>query len=84
MEGGLAMMTENQDIAPLLALLKMAADQWPSSEVGEVSQSELFRRDQALLKMWPEACRRVGLEEREFPRGVIKRWQHEMGGGRPN
>ena len=55
------MMTEKQDIAPLIALLKMAADQWPSSEVGEVSQSELFRRDQALLKMWPEACRRVGV-----------------------
>ncbi len=58
----------------------MAAEQWPSPEDGEVSQNELFRRDQALLKMWPEACRRVGLEEREFPRGVNKRWQHEMGG----
>jgi hypothetical protein len=76
------MMTENQDIAPLLALLKMAADQWPSCEVGEVSQSELFRRDQALLKMWPEACRRVGATEREFPLGVIRRWQQEMTGGR--
>ena len=63
------MMTEKQDIAPLLALLKMAAEQWPSSEVREVSQSELLRRDQALLKMWPEACRRVGVEAREFPRG---------------
>ena len=78
------MLTENQDIAPLLALLKMAADQWPSSEVGEVSQSELFRRDQALLKMWPEACRRVGVKEHEFPRGVISRWQQEMSGGRPH
>jgi hypothetical protein len=77
-------MKTEQDIAPLIELLKMAAEQWPSTEDGEVSQSELFRRDQALLKMWPEACRRVGLEEREFPRGVIKRWQHEMGGGRPN
>ena len=77
------MMTENQDIAPLLALLKMAADQWPSCEVGEVSQSELFRRDQALLKMWPEACRRVGVT-REFPHGVIRRWQQEMTGGRPH
>ena len=77
------MMTAKQDIAPLLALLKMAADQWPSSEIGEVSQSELFRRDQALLKMWPEACRRVGVKEREFPRGVIRRWQ-EMSGGRPH
>jgi hypothetical protein len=82
--GGLAMMTETQDIAPLIALLKMAADEWPSSEVGEISQSELFRRDQALLKMWPEACRRVGVKEREFPLGVIKRWQQEMGTGRPH
>jgi hypothetical protein len=78
------MLTEKQDIAPLLALLKMAADQWPSSEAGEVSQSELFRRDQALLKMWPEACRRVGVKEREFPRGVIRRWQQETSGGRPH
>ena len=78
------MMTEKQDIAPLLALLKMAAEQWPSSEVGEVSQSELLRRDQTLLEMWPEACRRVGIEAREFPRGVIKRWQQEMGRGRPH
>ena len=78
------MLTEKQDIAPLLALLKMAADQWPSSEAGEVSQSELFRRDQALLKMWPEACRRVGINEREFPIGVIRRWQQETSGGRPH
>jgi hypothetical protein len=78
------MLTENQDIAPLLALLKMAADQWPSSDVGEVSQSELLRRDEALLNMWPEACRRVGVKERDFPRGVIRRWQQEMSGGRPH
>lgn len=78
------MLLEKQDLAPLLALLKMAADQWPSSEVGEVSERELLRRDQALLNMWPEACRRVGVEEREFPRGVIKRWQQEMSRGRPS
>jgi hypothetical protein len=81
---GLAMLAEKQDLAPLLALLKMAADQWPSSGIGEVSQSEMFRRDQALLKMWPEACRRVGVETREFPRAVIRRWQQEMSGGQPN
>ena len=75
------MLAEKQDIAPLLALLKMAADQWPSSEIGDVSQSEMFRRDQALLKMWPEACRRVGVEAREFPRAVIRRWQREMSRG---
>ena len=77
-------MTENKDIAPLIELLRMAACQWPSSEAGEVSESELFRRDQALLKMWPEACRRVGLEEREFPPAVIKRWQQVMGRGWAN
>ena len=76
------MLAEKQDLAPLLALLKMAADQWP--EDGEVSQSEMFRRDQALLKMWPEACRRVGVEAREFPRAVIRRWQQEMSRGRPH
>ena len=77
------MMSDSKDIAPLLALLKMAACQWPSSQAGEVSESELFRRDQVLLEMWPEACRRVGVEEREFPSGVIKRWR-QIGRGRPN
>jgi hypothetical protein len=75
-------MTAERDIPPLIELLKMAADQWPSSELGEVSQHEMFRRDQALLEMWPEACRRVGAGEREFPIGVIKLWQLEMGRGR--
>jgi hypothetical protein len=78
------MMTQNKDIAPLLALLKMAAFLWPSSEAGEVSESESLRRDQALLEMWPEACRRVGLEAREFPPGVIERWRQIMGPGRAN
>ena len=78
------MMSDNKDIAPLIALLKMAACEWPSPEIGEVSQIEMFRRDQALLKMWPEACRRVGVEAREFPRAVIRRWQQEMSRGRPN
>jgi hypothetical protein len=78
------MLAEKQDLAPLLALLKMAADQWPGAEIGEVSQIEMFRRDQALLKMWPEACRRVGVEAREFPRAVIRRWQQEMSRDRPN
>jgi hypothetical protein len=73
-----------KDIVALMELLKMAADQWPRSTTGLVSQSELFRRDQALLKMWPEACRRVGVTEREFPRRVIRRWQQEMTGGRPH
>ena len=78
------MITHNKDVAPLLALLKMAALEWPSSEVGEVSERELLRRDLALLEMWPEACRRVGLEAREFPPEVIERWRQIMGRGRAN
>ena len=77
-------MTTEKDIPPLIELLRMAADQWPSSEADEVSQSELFRRDKALLEMWPEACRRVGAGDREFPPGVLKLWQLEMGRGRAN
>ena len=60
------MLAENQDLAPLLALLKMAADQWPSAEIGEVSQSEMFRRDQALLKMWPKPVAALALRRANF------------------
>jgi hypothetical protein len=78
------MITHNKDLAPLLALSKMAALEWPSSEVDEVSERELLRRDLALLEMWPEACRRVGLEAREFPPEIIERWRQIMGRGRAN
>jgi hypothetical protein len=72
-------METEQDVAPLLELLQMEADQWPDSSTDEVSQSELFRRDQFLLEMWPEACRRTGVGVREFPRGVIKLWKDGLG-----
>lgn len=72
-------MNTETDLAPLIELLRMAAEQWPTSEAGEVSQCELFHRDQILLNMWPEACRRVGLGEREFPPAVIKLWKEQMG-----
>ena len=69
-----------RDIAPLVELLKMAAEKWPTSEVEEkITERELLRRDQVLLDMWPEACRRTGVPVHEFPTGVIKRWQQEMG-----
>ena len=68
-----------RDIAPLLELLKMAAEKWPSSDGAIIPESELLKRDQALLDMWPEACRRTGIPVHEFPIGVIKRWQQEMG-----
>jgi hypothetical protein len=72
-------MRHERDIAPLLELLKMAEEKWPSSESDEISETELLSRDQALLDMWPEACRRTGVPVHEFPIGVIKRWQQEMG-----
>ncbi|HET9717688.1 MAG TPA: hypothetical protein VFP60_16030 [Pseudolabrys sp.] len=72
-------MKNDKDIAALIELLKMAADQWPRSEDGEVSQSESFREDQSLLQMWPEACRRTGVAGREFPPGVIKLWKRSLG-----
>jgi hypothetical protein len=68
-----------RDIAPLIELLRMAEEKWPSSESSEVSEIELLRRDQTLLEMWPEACRRTGIEPHEFPIGVIRRWQQKMG-----
>ena len=68
-----------RDIAPLIELLKMAAKKWPSSESDDVSETELFCRDQTLLEMWPEACRRTGVGVREFPPGVIKIWKQGMG-----
>ena len=68
-----------KDIAALMELLKMEADQWPHSVTGLVSQSELFRRNQFLLEMWPEACRRTGVGGREFPAGVIKLWKQGLG-----
>ncbi len=73
---------EIEDIAPLIELLKMEADKWPNSGNGEVSQSELFGRDQFLLEMWPEACRRTGVGVRKFPSAVIKLWKNRL--GRPN
>ena len=66
------------DIVPLIELLRMAEEKWPSSEA-DVSESELFQRDQMLLEMWPEACRRTGVRSHEFPIGVIRRWQQKMG-----
>jgi hypothetical protein len=66
-----------KDIATLIELLKMETERWPHSH--EVSQSELFRRDNSLLEMWPEACRRTGVGRREFPPGVIKLWKQRLG-----
>ena len=69
----------NKDVAPLIELLKMADERWPYPETGQVSKSDLFRRDHLLLEMWPEACRRTGAGGREFPAGVIKLWKQSLG-----
>ena len=74
------MNTNDQDIAALIELLKMAAERRARSEADQVSQSELFREDHSLLEMWPEACRRTGVGKREFPPGVIKLWKQGLGG----
>ena len=72
-------MKAEKDIPALLELLKMAAAQWPHPETGEVSERDLFHRDQTLLEMWPEACRRTDVGMREFPPGVIKLWKQRLG-----
>jgi hypothetical protein len=72
-------MKTEKDIIALVELLKMAAELWPLSRAGEVSQNDLFGRDQTLLAMWPEACRRTGVGGREFPPGVIKLWKQSFG-----
>jgi hypothetical protein len=79
--GGLVMKTvkAENDIAALIELLKMEAEHWPHSRTDEISQGDLFCRDQTLLEMWPEACRRTGVGGREFPPGVIKLWKQSLG-----
>ena len=73
------MITEKNDVATLIELLKMEAERWPQFETQESSQIDLFRRDRSLLEMWPEACRRTGVGRREFPPGVIKLWKQRLG-----
>lgn len=73
------MKTNKHDIAALIELLKMAAERWPRSESGQVSQRERLREDHSLLEMWPEACQRTGVGKREFPPGVIRLWKQRMG-----
>ena len=67
-----------KDIATLIELLKMEAELPPLGH--QASQIDLLRQDQSLLALWPEACRRTGAGEREFPAGVIKLWKESLGG----
>ena len=72
-------MNTRKDIAPLLELLKMAAERKQHSATDQASQDDLFCEDHSLLEMWPEACRRAGVGTREFPPGVIKLWKESLG-----
>jgi len=72
-------MHTEKDIIALMELLKMADNRWPRYATASISQNELFRRNQHLLEMWPEACRRTGVGGREFPAGVIKLWKQGLG-----
>lgn len=69
-----------KDVATLLELLRMEAELHPPFESDQACPVERLRRDQILLDMWPEACRRTGAEVREFPAGVIKLWKQSLGG----
>lgn len=72
-------MKTEKDVVALLELLKMEAEHWPHSRTDKISQNDSFSRDQILLEMWPEACRRTGTGGREFPPGVIKLWKKSLG-----
>ncbi len=72
-------MKTGKEIVALIELLKMTAEQLPHSDTDEVSESDLLREDRSLLEMWPEACRRTGVAEREFPPGVINLWKKRLG-----
>jgi hypothetical protein len=65
-------------------LRAMAVDLWPPPWVRQTSELEHFRRSEALMKMWPEACRRAGVSALEFPREIIEEWQKETGSNRPS
>ena len=70
----------DRDVATLLELLRMEAELHPPFERDKACPIERLRRDQILLDMWPEACRRTGVEVSEFPAGVIKLWKQSLGG----
>jgi len=70
----------DRDVATLIELLRMEAELHPPVEHDQACPIERLRRDQILLDMWPEACRRTGAEVREFPAGVIKLWKEGLGG----
>src|SRR5262245_15510961 len=70
----------DRDVATLIELLRMEAELHPPFERDKACPVERLRRDQILLDMWPEACRRTGAVGREFPAGVIKLWKESLGG----
>ncbi len=72
-------MKAGKDIVALIELLRMTAEQWRHSDSDNLSESDLLCEDRSLLEMWPEACRRTGIAEREFPPGVLNLWKKRLG-----
>jgi hypothetical protein len=75
---------EAEKYAALSKLLEMSVERWPPPWGVLVSELERFGRDQALLDMWPEACRSAGVPLLEFPREIIEEWQKDTGGKQPS
>jgi hypothetical protein len=71
-----------KDVATLIELLKMADERRANSKPDQISQNHRIGEDSSLLEMWPEACRRTGVGNREFPPRVIELWK--QGWGRAN
>ena len=75
------MNSHEQDIAALIELMKMEVDRRPRYDTSQDRQRELFREDHFLLEMWPEACRRTGIGEREFPAWSDQTLERKLGHG---
>jgi hypothetical protein len=70
---------DKKDVATLIELLKMAAERRAHPKPGQILQNDRFSEDYSLLEMWPEACRRTGVGNREFPPRVIELWKQSLG-----
>jgi len=77
---GAVMNNAKKDIATLIELLKMADERRANSKPDQISQNHRISEDSYLLEMWPEACRRTGVGNREFPPKVLELWKESLGG----
>ena len=76
---GAVMNNAKKDVATLIELLKMADERRANFKPDQISQNHRISEDSSLLEMWPEACRRTGVGNREFPPRVIELWKQSLG-----